>query len=176
MKIYCAGPLFTQAERDFIDGYAAKFRAAGIDCFVPHEQTGEKLSISADSIFHTDYDDGVATSNAVVAWLDGPMCDDGTAVEIGIFYGLMQQRTPWRKGILGLCTDRRRARIRDKVENGGINLFVAGRFSRLERSVGVSRKCSINCSSGRRNSTKRPERTVRLIVYYIFATARLRGG
>ena len=131
MKIYCAGPLFTQAERDYIDGYAAKFRAAGIDCFVPHEQTGEKLSISADSIFHTDYDDGVATANAVVAWLDGPMCDDGTAVEIGIFYGLMQQNTPWRKGILGLCTDRRRARIRDKVENGGINFFVAGTIQQV---------------------------------------------
>ena len=130
MKIYCAGPLFSEAERNYIDSYAAVFRAAGIECFVPHEH-GEEMSLTADGIFHKDYDVGISTANAVVAWLDGPMSDDGTSVEIGVFYGLMQQNTPWRKGILGLCTDRRRARIRDRVENGGLNLFLSGTIQQV---------------------------------------------
>lgn len=125
MKIYVAGPLFTEAERAYIDGYVRKFRAAGIDCFVPHEQSAEIKEISADAIFECDYA-GIEPANALVAWLDGPMVDDGTAVEIGIYYGLMRQGEPWRKGILGLVTDNRLRRKRDRVENGGLNFFVAG--------------------------------------------------
>lgn len=126
MKVYLAGPLFSIAERNFIDSYAKGFRAAGIECFVPHEHGPEERLMTAQFIFHKDWDDGIATSNALVAWLDGPMADDGTACEVGIFYGLMLQQTPWRKGILGLVTDRRLARRRDRIENGGLNGFLAG--------------------------------------------------
>lgn len=130
MKIYCAGPLFTIAERGFIDSYAKKFRDAGIECFVPHEHPAEQLPMTAHTIFHKDYDDGISTANALVAWLDGPMADDGTSCEVGIFYGLMQTHPPLngikRMGILGLTTDSRYHRKRDKVENGGINGFLTG--------------------------------------------------
>ena len=37
VKIYFAGPLFTPAERRFIDECAAQLRDAGFDVFVPHE-------------------------------------------------------------------------------------------------------------------------------------------
>jgi nucleoside 2-deoxyribosyltransferase len=126
MKVYLAGPLFSIAERSFIDSYAKIFREAGIECFVPHEHEPDGGVITPHLIFHKDYDDGIATANALVAWLDGPMADDGTACEVGIFYGLMQQQVPWRKGILGLATDWRLTRRRDRVINGGLNEFLAG--------------------------------------------------
>ena len=58
----------------------------------------------------------------MLAVLDGPQTDDGTACEIGIFYALMQAE-PARKGIVGLVTDLRGAR---SGEGHGLNLFVAG--------------------------------------------------
>jgi hypothetical protein len=57
----------------------------------------------------------------VLALLDGPMVDDGTACEIGIFYALMQS-DPEKKGVIGLLTDLRGSR----GESTGVNLFVAG--------------------------------------------------
>jgi hypothetical protein len=66
--------------------------------------------------------DGLGPANAVLALLDGPMIDDGTACEIGIFYALMQT-DPTKKGILGLLTD-----LRSTLghEGHGVNLFVLG--------------------------------------------------
>ena len=57
-----------------------------------------------------------------MALLDGPMVDDGTACEIGIFYALMQN-DPTKKGIVGLLTD-----LRSTLghEGHGLNLFVHG--------------------------------------------------
>lgn len=126
MKIYLAGPLFSPSQRDFLDAAARGFREAGFECFVPHQESDRITSISARSIFDLDYREGLGTANAVVAWLDGPAVDDGTACEIGIFFGLLQQGVAWRKGILGLVTDLRLQRRRETVENGGLNLFVAG--------------------------------------------------
>ena len=37
MRIYLAGPLFSEAERDWLDRVAARLRAEGLDPFVPHE-------------------------------------------------------------------------------------------------------------------------------------------
>ena len=65
------------------------------------------------------------TSNAVLALLDGPMVDDGTASEIGIFWAAMQS-DPSKKGIVGLVTDTRVIRDRNMVDGKGINLFVRG--------------------------------------------------
>jgi hypothetical protein len=125
MRIYLAGPLFSPAERAFLSGCARTFRQAGIDCFVPHERELALGSIAAGTIFDVDYREGLLPAHALVAWLDGPSVDDGTACEIGIFYQLMQ-RDAWRKGILGLSLDLRRQRLRQVEEAGGLNLFVAG--------------------------------------------------
>lgn len=126
MKIYLAGPLFSPSQRDFLDAAARSFREAGFECFVPHQESDRIASISARSIFDLDYRAGLQTANALVAWLDGPEVDDGTACEIGLFFGLMQQGAAWRKGILGLVTDLRLQRRRELLEHGGLNLFVAG--------------------------------------------------
>src|SRR5919198_1351509 len=57
-----------------------------------------------------------------VPLLGGPMFDDGSACEIGIFYALMQS-DPSKKGIVGLLTD---LRARMGHEGHGLNLFVLG--------------------------------------------------
>jgi hypothetical protein len=121
VRVYFAGPLFTPYERTFIDEGAARLRADGFDVFVPHENALATGDTSAASIFAKDWK-GLADANAVVAVLDGPMVDDGTACEIGIFYALMQA-DPSKKGIVGLLTDFRSTLGH---EGHGLNLFVLG--------------------------------------------------
>lgn len=65
------------------------------------------------------------SSSAVLALLDGPMVDDGTASEIGIFWAAMQS-DPSKKGIVGLVTDTRVIRDRNMIDGKGINLFIRG--------------------------------------------------
>ncbi len=126
MRIYLAGPLFTKAERDYLESLAARIRGLDIECFVPHLEVRGLAEQTPAGVFAKDYGKGLLAANAVVAWLDGPIVDDGTACEIGVFYGLMQKGEPWRKGILGLATDLRLQRRRPHLGTGGINLFVSG--------------------------------------------------
>ena len=130
LKVYLAGPLFSVAERTFLASCAQALREADFECFVPHEQEAKLDPFTARRVFELDHDEGLARANAVVAWVDGPTVDDGTACEIGIFYGLMQRGEPWRKGILGLATDDRLRRRNASLEHGGLNLFVAGVIER----------------------------------------------
>jgi hypothetical protein len=131
--VYLAGPLFSDAERAFLADCAARVRAAGLECFVPHEQEPQLAEFTPRSVFDLDYGQGVARAHALVAWLDGPQVDDGTAAEVGLFYGLMQS-DPWRKGILGLATDQRFRRRPQSIDDGGLNFFLAGL---IERSGGL---------------------------------------
>src|SRR3954469_6566724 len=121
MRIYFAGPLFTPYERSFIDECAARLGSEGIDVFVPHENALAESDTSPATIFSKDWD-GLSNADAVVALLDGPVVDDGTACEIGIFYALMQT-DPTKKGIVGLLTDLRSTLGQ---EGHGLNLFVHG--------------------------------------------------
>ena len=41
MRVYVAGPLFSEAERAWLDALAARLRMNGFDCFVPHEKFPE---------------------------------------------------------------------------------------------------------------------------------------
>ncbi len=131
MKIYLAGPLFSHAERAFLDGVASRLRAEGFAVFVPHEQFAEQKFMrseggaAADEVYVTDLE-GIIRANVVLAWLDGTQVDDGTAVEIGIFSRLCVQAPTCYWGIVGLSTDMRIARRRGLVPGDGLNLFVAG--------------------------------------------------
>lgn len=123
MKIYFAGPLFTPYERSYIDQCAARMRDAGMDVFVPHEIPLPD-PVTPKFIFDTDAEQ-VLAADAVLALLDGPMVDDGTASEIGIFWSAMRS-DPRKKGIVGLVTDTRVIRDRNMIDGKGINLFVRG--------------------------------------------------
>jgi hypothetical protein len=121
VRVYFAGPLFTEYERGYIDACAAQLRADGFEVFVPHEhELAIGDDVTADWIFAKDRP-GIESANALLAILDGPTIDDGTACEIGMFHALMQS-DPAKKGIVGLLTDIRARR----GEGSGVNLFVQG--------------------------------------------------
>jgi nucleoside 2-deoxyribosyltransferase len=120
MRIYLAGPMFTPYERSFLADCATRLRAEGFDVFVPHEQGLVGLDATAEAVYAVDAG-GVESADAVLALLDGPSVDDGTACEIGLFHGL-KQRDPERKGVVGLLTDLRGERRGDFATN----LFVRG--------------------------------------------------
>lgn len=121
MRIYFAGPLFTPYERGFIDECASRQRAEGMEVFVPHEIP---LPDPVTPAFIFDIDSSeVLKADAVLAPLDGPMVDDGTANEIGIFWNEMRHNKS-KKGIVGLVTDTRVIRDRKMIDRKGINLFV----------------------------------------------------
>jgi hypothetical protein len=132
LKLYLAGPLFTDAERAYLDDWAAELSGAGFECFVPHQEADQVgAGLSPSHVFDLDYGKGLREAEALVAWLDGAMVDDGTACEIGAFYGLMQQ-DPGRAGILGLATDRRIG-WRRAGGPAALNLFIQGMIERAGR-------------------------------------------
>ena len=82
---------------------------------------------------------GIERAHAMVAILDGPAVDDGTACEIGMFHALMQA-DPSKKGIVGLLTDIRGAR----GESSGVNLFVQGAIEDVGRIVtSIEEACEV---------------------------------
>jgi len=126
MQVYVAGPLFSEAERSWLDALAARLRAEGIDCFVPHENFPELADVTVEQVYRIDTQ-GLRSSNALVAWLDGPIVDDGTACEIGMFAELVRSGGEHYRGIVAVATDLRLERRRQaSVVGGGMNLFVGG--------------------------------------------------
>lgn len=124
MKLYLAGPMFTPAERDYIDALADRLAQAGHECFVPHRQ--QFAHLDPTTVFAVD-SAGLRSADAVVAWLDGPMVDDGTACEIGIFSELVRTDPHRYRTIIGLATDWRVWRSRDAgAADNGLNFFVGG--------------------------------------------------
>ena len=126
MRLYLAGPLFSEAERVWLDALAARLRAEGFDCFVPHENFPELSDVTLDQVYRID-SEGLQSANALVAWLDGPIVDDGTACEIGMFAELVHSGGEQYRGIVAIATDLRLERRRERgVVGGGMNLFVGG--------------------------------------------------
>jgi len=125
VQIYLAGPLFSQAERAWLDDLAATLRAEGLDVFVPHEHFDEIAELTPEEVYRVD-GAGLRASNVLLAWLDGPIVDDGTAAEIGAFAELFAGGDPRYRGIVGLVTDLRLERRRGRAPGDGMNLFVAG--------------------------------------------------
>jgi nucleoside 2-deoxyribosyltransferase len=126
MRVYVAGPLFSEAERAWLDALAARLRADGFDCFVPHEHFAELADVTLDQVYRID-SEGLQSANGLVAWLDGPIVDDGTACEIGMFAELCRSGGEHYRGIVAITTDIRLERRRaGNVVGGGMNLFVAG--------------------------------------------------
>ncbi|MFO0956607.1 MAG: nucleoside 2-deoxyribosyltransferase [Isosphaeraceae bacterium] len=101
MRIYFAGPLFTQAERAWNRQVAEVLEAAGHQVFLPQNAMQGHEPADAESIFRKDVE-GVATSEALVAVLDGADADSGTCFECGLAYALgipiLAVRTDFRAG------------------------------------------------------------------------------
>lgn len=83
MKLYFAGPLFTTAERTWNAEVAAALREAGHEVFLPQEQEPGK---DGPEVFATDVG-GIDWAEGLVAIMDGPDPDSGTAWEVGYAFG-----------------------------------------------------------------------------------------
>jgi Nucleoside 2-deoxyribosyltransferase len=126
LRLYVAGPLFSEAERSWLDLLAGRLRAEGFECFVPHEQFAALADVTLEEVYRIDTE-GLRGADALVAWLDGPMVDDGTACEIGMFAELVRGDSERYRGIVAIVTDLRLERRRSQgVVGGGMNLFVGG--------------------------------------------------
>jgi nucleoside 2-deoxyribosyltransferase len=126
-QIYLAGPLFSQAERDFNLMLRDKLVGMGFSVFLPQEDGEDNIYNRVEDkqriIFENDVR-GVDTSDIVLAVLDGGSdVDSGTAWEMGYAYA---------KGIpvLGLKTD-----FRTFGEEGIVNLMMEMAIEALERDV-----------------------------------------
>jgi hypothetical protein len=135
MRLYVAGPLFSEAERSWLDALAVRLRTEGFDCFVPHENFPELADVTLELVYRIDTE-GLRSANALVAWLDGPIVDDGTACEIGMFAELVRSGGSQYRGIVAITTDIRLERRRaGNVVGGGMNLFVGGAIESCGRIV-----------------------------------------
>jgi nucleoside 2-deoxyribosyltransferase len=132
MQIYLAGPLFSEAERHWLDRFAQRLRSEGFDCFVPHEHFDALAELTPAEVFRVDAG-GVRSANVLVAWLDGPVVDDGTACEIGMFAELVAGGDPRYRGIVAIVTDLRLQRRRGNAVGDGMNLFVIGAIEQVGR-------------------------------------------
>ncbi len=110
-KIYLSGPLFSRAEIEWGRRVKAflEERLEGIEILWPHEIPAG----SAEQIFRANLQ-AMNQCDLMVAMLDGPQVDDGTAWEIGYFFS--SGRT-----VLGLRTDLRRA---GEFDTSRVNLMV----------------------------------------------------
>lgn len=135
-QIYIAGPLFSEHERKFLEEIAEKLaRNVGLDLqkdiFLPHRDAGE-IGIHGErreEIFSGDLK-FLDNATVVVALLDGPDIDSGTAVELGYAFG-------HNKEIFGILTDWRRwSRTKQKVENINNMIWgVCGKGKRIYRRI-----------------------------------------
>lgn len=94
MKLYFAGPIFTTPERTWNAEVTAALRSAGHEVFLPQEQEPGK---DGPGIFAADVG-GIDWADGLVAIMDGPDPDSGTAWEVGYAFGT-------RKSILLVRTD-----------------------------------------------------------------------
>jgi nucleoside 2-deoxyribosyltransferase len=100
LKIYLSGPLFSQGEIEWagnVKDFLHERLGDGIELVWPHEIA----SGSSREIFFANLR-ALKECGLMVALLDGPQVDDGTAWEVGFFYA--------RGGkVLGIRTDFRKA-------------------------------------------------------------------
>ncbi|MDI6642712.1 MAG: nucleoside 2-deoxyribosyltransferase [Candidatus Hodarchaeaceae archaeon] len=116
MKIFIAGPLFSQAEREFnlkVDQFLKKH---GFETFLSQRDVGllwehvRKRGRRACRVIYKGDLRGLEEADAVVAILDGPDVDSGTAFEVG--YACARG-----KPVIGLKTDMRVFTKEEEVNN-----------------------------------------------------------
>ena len=122
-RIYIAGPLFSEHERKFL-AEIAKTLATHLDLdpkndiFLPHRDAGDMgvHGKGRTEVFSSDLG-YLNDATIIIALLDGPDVDSGTAVEMGYAYAQ-------GKKIFGILTDWRRWSPLNEVEN--INNMIWG--------------------------------------------------
>jgi nucleoside 2-deoxyribosyltransferase len=122
MRIYFAGPLFSEAEKSFNMKLAGQLESAGFSIFLPQRDGAEKnkspYSEMTDddrrkAMFEIDRDE-ILKADIFLFILDGRVPDEGASVELGIAYA-QKYLTKTDKILVGLHTDSRAAFIGSKL-------------------------------------------------------------
>jgi nucleoside 2-deoxyribosyltransferase len=136
MFIYYAGPLFSQAERDFNQGLVSKLESLGFRVFLPQRDGVEKTKLQYQKtsslerrwlLFSLDIKK-IEQADIFLLVLDGRVPDEGACVELGIAYSL-KKFLKQKKLIVGLQTDSRAAFLGTKL-----NPMLAGCFDCLAKN------------------------------------------
>lgn len=122
MKVYFAGPLFSEAEKRFNLGLTKKLENLGFELFLPQRDGVEKdkppyYKMKPEEkrkiLFETDRDK-IIDSDIFLFVLDGRVPDEGACVELGIAYS-DKFFSKKRKILIGLQTDIRASFISSKL-------------------------------------------------------------
>ena len=116
-KVYVAGPLFTMGERWLLERVEAILRKHGFQTYLPHREASTLPSLQAVYQSHVK---ALRECDLMVAVLDGPDVDSGTAFEAGYFKAL-------GKPVVGLRTDWRALHLPRRGETPEVNIML--RFS-----------------------------------------------
>jgi nucleoside 2-deoxyribosyltransferase len=115
--VYLAAPLFSEAECDFNRKLKSELQSLGFQVFLPQEDSNNVHDKpNRQKIIFNKNLKGIENSDILVAVIDGPDVDSGTAWEIGYAFAK-------GKPVIGLRTDFRTLGI-----EGTVNLMI-------ERSV-----------------------------------------
>jgi len=111
MQIYLAAPLFSEAEKNFNLAIAKLIleNCPDVKMFLP-----QAIAYKNSQQIFEDCQKGVASSNIILAVMDGADADSGTCWECGYAYAL-------KKPIILLRTD-----IRNSGDSGGFNAMLLG--------------------------------------------------
>jgi nucleoside 2-deoxyribosyltransferase len=136
MKIYLAGPLFSEAERDWINKLKGQIESLAakssrtVQVVWPYELiTLEEINALGESAKREIFSrckSHLEGSDLVIAALDGPQVDDGTAWELGYYYALKRGK------IIGVRSDLRRA---GKSEGAMVNAMIECSCHRVAKSL-----------------------------------------
>ena len=125
MRIYLAGPLFSEAERMWHLSFKKELEEVGHDVVWPGELvSNDDIAMwgedAAKNIMITDID-ALLSCDIILALLDGTQVDDGTAWELGYAFC---------KGIpaFGIRTDFRNA---GETKHGVVNAMIEGSLVRI---------------------------------------------
>lgn len=123
MRLYCAGPIFTQPQRAWLRRLGERLRKDGHDAFVPaeveedfHDTRG--ASKMRDEAFQANVAK-LAAAQLVVACLDGADADSGTSWEVGFAFARripvlgyrFDYRTQGREGTTNLMLEQAAAQL-----------------------------------------------------------------
>ena len=133
--IYQAGPLFTEAERAWHKNLSAHLRVAGHTVVWPGDLlTAEKIQSAGAAgpawIFRVCLD-ALDHCDCLVAVLDGPQVDDGTAWEMGYAYA---RGLP----VYGLRTDFRQA---GETQYSRVTAMIGGCLVRMAANIPGLLRC-----------------------------------
>jgi nucleoside 2-deoxyribosyltransferase len=129
MRIYVAGPLFSDAELQFNEQVNDYLERWGYSTFLPQRDgkklaelllAGESKGDAMNAIFSLDVEE-IRRSDILLIILDGRVPDEGACVELGIAYAL-------KKTCIGLKTGPRH--LMDNLDNPLITGAIQGKVAR----------------------------------------------